>query len=105
MPPQSIVSSCLPGLGERLRRLREARGLSGADLSRMSGLSPALINKIERGDRAPLLTRAVALAHALGVGLADLVGPAAHAPLDGPPPVPPRPPRGRRPQKKVEEKV
>lgn len=54
-------------LGERVRGLRRARGLTQEALARSLGLSVAYVSLIERGGRNPPVTTVVAIAHALGV--------------------------------------
>ena len=60
---------------ERLRALREARGLRQATLARLAGVSPALISRMEDGSRpraaGPVLER---LAVALGTSTDYLLG-------------------------------
>lgn len=59
--------------GESLVTLwREERGLSQRDLATRAGISPAMLNEIERGKKSPSLPVAKALAKALGVGLDSL---------------------------------
>ena len=61
-------------VGPRLRGLREARGLSLADLSEQTGVSVSTLSRLETGARTPGLGHLVALARAYGVSLDDLVG-------------------------------
>jgi len=59
--------------GESLVTLwREERELSQRDLATRAGISPAMLNEIERGKKSPSLSVAKALAKALGVGLDTL---------------------------------
>ena len=57
----------LQRLGERVRGLRRAKGLTQEALARSLGLSVAYVSLIERGGRNPPVTTVVAIAHALGV--------------------------------------
>jgi transcriptional regulator with XRE-family HTH domain len=57
-----------------LRRLREARYLSQAELARRSGIGRDTINRLEKGDREAEPPTIERLAAALGVGMADLIG-------------------------------
>jgi XRE family transcriptional regulator, regulator of sulfur utilization len=50
-----------------LRRLRQDRRLTLEALSYLTGLSPAAISMIERGERSPTPETVVALARGLGV--------------------------------------
>jgi transcriptional regulator with XRE-family HTH domain len=49
----------------RVRTRREAKGITGADLSRRIGVSPAYVSQIEKGIRVPDIPVAVRIAHAL----------------------------------------
>jgi len=55
----------------QLRILRFCRGLSQDDVSRLSGVDPALVSRVERGVRISLRARA-AIAGALGLSVAQL---------------------------------
>jgi transcriptional regulator with XRE-family HTH domain len=61
------------GFAGRLRGLREAAGLTQAELSQRSGTHPTTVVKLEREERAPSLRLAAALAAALGVRVDDLI--------------------------------
>jgi transcriptional regulator with XRE-family HTH domain len=61
-------------LGERVRDLRRARGLTLAALAELSGVSRAMISKLERGEKNPTLVVAAKLAEGLGVTLSRLAG-------------------------------
>jgi transcriptional regulator with XRE-family HTH domain len=62
-------------IGERLKRLREMRGLSQNELARRAGISHPVISDLERGVREDMaVSTAKALARALGVSLEMLVG-------------------------------
>jgi transcriptional regulator with XRE-family HTH domain len=70
-----VVEEVVSGrLGERTRRLRRERGLTLDLLSRRSGVSRAMISKLERGEKNPTLVVAAKLAQGLGVSLSQLVG-------------------------------
>jgi transcriptional regulator with XRE-family HTH domain len=66
------VSSGL--LGERVRELRRRRGLTLERLAELSGVSRAMISKLERGEKNPTLVVAAKLAEGLGVTLSRLAG-------------------------------
>ena len=61
-------------LGERVRALRRERGLTLEGLARRSGVSRAMISKLERGEKNPTLVIAAKVAEGLGVSLSQLVG-------------------------------
>ena len=61
-------------LGERLRALRRKRGLTLEVLAGRSGVSRAMISKLERGEKNPTLVVAAKLAEGLEVSLSQLVG-------------------------------
>lgn len=60
--------------GQRLRRLRDAREWSQADLAERSGLSRSYIARMETRDVQPTLTTIDQLASALGLRRSDLLG-------------------------------
>lgn len=64
-------------VGDRIRELREQRGLSQAALRRVSGISISVIYRAERGDVVSPNT-ARRLAAALGCKPADLLPPVSH---------------------------
>jgi transcriptional regulator with XRE-family HTH domain len=61
-------------LGERVRALRRERGLTLEHLAGRSGVSRAMISKLERGEKNPTLVVAAKVAEGLGVSLPQLVG-------------------------------
>ena len=61
-------------LGERVRELRRRRGLTLDGLAEVSGVSRAMISKLERGEKNPTLVVAAKLAEGLGVTLSRLAG-------------------------------
>lgn len=54
---------------ERLRRAREARGLSQLDLANKTGLQPAAISHFETGQRSPSFDNLRKLADALSLSI------------------------------------
>ena len=60
-------------IATRLLALRQAQGLSLASLATRSGVSKAMISKVERGDSSPSASILGRLAAALGVPLAQLL--------------------------------
>jgi transcriptional regulator with XRE-family HTH domain len=61
-------------LGGRVRDLRQRRGLTLEELAGLSGVSRAMISKLERGEKNPTLVVAARLAEGLGVTLSQLAG-------------------------------
>jgi transcriptional regulator with XRE-family HTH domain len=59
--------------GRRLRKYREAAGLSQAELADRAGVHRRTVIKIERGEREPHWPTAVALAEALGKEVTDFL--------------------------------
>jgi transcriptional regulator with XRE-family HTH domain len=61
-------------LGQRVRALRRERGLTLDGLARRSGVSRAMISKLERGEKNPTLVVTAKVAEGLGVSLSRVVG-------------------------------
>ncbi len=61
-------------LGERVRELRRGRNLTLDELAGLSGVSRAMISKLERGEKNPTLVVAAKLAEGLGITLSKLAG-------------------------------
>lgn len=61
-------------LGPRLRELRTTRGLSLERLASRSGVSRAMLSKVERGENTPTITVLLKVASALEVSAAELIG-------------------------------
>ena len=61
-------------LGVRVRDLRKERGFTLEELAEVSGVSRAMISKLERGEKNPTLVIAARLAEGLGVSLSRLAG-------------------------------
>lgn len=59
-------------IGETVRRVRSSMGLTLGEVSKRSGVSRAMLSRLETGDVMPSLETLVALTGALGVGLASL---------------------------------
>jgi len=60
-------------VGERVRSLREAMGLSLRDLSRTSGVSAPMLSQVERGGTSPTLDVANRIASGLDLSLSQLL--------------------------------
>ena len=61
-------------LGERVRALRRERGWTLEHVAERSGVSRAMISKLERGEKNPTLVVAAKVAEGLGVSLSRLLG-------------------------------
>jgi transcriptional regulator with XRE-family HTH domain len=61
-------------LGEKIKRLREERGMPLSKLARRSGVSRGYLHLIEKGESSPTEEKLAAIAAALGVLISDLVG-------------------------------
>src|ERR671916_3400603 len=61
-------------LGAWVRGLRRERGLTLEELAERSGVSRAMISKVERGEKNPTLVVAAKLAEGLGITLSQLAG-------------------------------
>jgi transcriptional regulator with XRE-family HTH domain len=60
--------------GARIRRLREEQGLSISELARLSGVSRGYLHLIEKGENNPTQEKLAAIANALNVMVAELIG-------------------------------
>ncbi len=79
VPRPSPVSDPAPAIdradvGARLRRRRQANGLTLKELSERSGVTLSMISKAERGEVALTYDKFAALARALGMDFRDLFG-------------------------------
>ena len=72
--PDAVEEVASGRLGERVRALRRGRGLTLEALAGRSGVSRAMISKLERGEKNPTLVVAAKVARGLGVGLSQVVG-------------------------------
>jgi Zn-dependent peptidase ImmA (M78 family)/DNA-binding XRE family transcriptional regulator len=61
-----VTRSVAEQVGGRIRRAREARGLSQAELAEALGLSQAAISNIESGNRPVRVDELVSISHAIG---------------------------------------
>jgi transcriptional regulator with XRE-family HTH domain len=70
----------MSGVGQEIKRLREARGWIQARLAVEAGMAPSAVNQIENGKRSPSANSLNKLAGALGVEVRELF-PLGQAPL------------------------
>ena len=62
-----------PAVGDRVRRLCEAKGLSLRDLARTTGVSAPMLSQVERGETSPTLQLATKIASGLELTLSQLL--------------------------------
>ena len=67
-------------IGRRVKVRREAAGLTLDQLSRMSGVSKAMLSQVERSKANPTVVVLLKIAAGLGCSLDDIVGAAGGAP-------------------------
>jgi len=72
------------GFGQRLKELREARGLTGQQLAEAAGCHMMTISKLERGTQEPAWPLVLALCKALGVSCEAFTQEAEDRPAVGP---------------------
>jgi transcriptional regulator with XRE-family HTH domain len=65
-------------LARAVHDARQSRGLTGAALATLSGVSRAMIGKIERGEAQPTAALLARLSGALGMTLSELIAQAEH---------------------------
>lgn len=70
----SPAAPVMADLGPRIRRLRQDQGLTLEDLAIRSGVSRAMLSKVERSEKSPSLSIAVGIAGGLNVSLSALLG-------------------------------
>jgi transcriptional regulator with XRE-family HTH domain len=69
----TIIDGLDSRLGTRIRAERETRGWSLTDLAQRSGVSRAMINKVERGEASPTASLLSRLSGAFGLTLSTLL--------------------------------
>ncbi len=72
--PEDTLARYLEALGDRLRHLRRAAGLSQQALAERAGLDRTYVSAIERGRQNVTLAAVLRLAEALGVAPTSLLG-------------------------------
>ena len=72
-PISDAVETSAPGIGPRVRALREAMGLSLRDLGERAGVSAPMIGQVERGETSPTLAVAHRIASGLELSLSQLL--------------------------------
>ncbi|GAA3663768.1 helix-turn-helix domain-containing protein [Microbacterium marinilacus] len=71
-------SKILERVGPRLRAFRQALGLTLAELSAQTGLTPSTISRLERSQIGPSLEQLLSLSRVYGVPLDELVAAPSH---------------------------
>ncbi len=88
----STLTDVLGGIGPRVRRVRQDRGLTLVEVASQTGLSVSTLSRLESGKRRPTLELLIPLAQVLRVALDQLIS----APATGDPRVNLTPVRRRR---------
>lgn len=70
----AAIADALAQVGPRLRRLRDERGVTLAQLAETTGISKSTLSRLENGQRRPSLELLLPLARAHQVPLDELVG-------------------------------
>jgi len=71
--PDETATPLAGPIGARIRAWREQKGMTLTDLAEASGVSRSYLYQIERGASEPTVSKAVALARALGIALPTLL--------------------------------
>jgi transcriptional regulator with XRE-family HTH domain len=71
--PDEVVVDPSTAVGQRVKALREAMGLSLRDLSERSGVSAPMLSQVERGETSPTLASAAKIAAGLELTLSQLL--------------------------------
>lgn len=69
----AAAAVAVPPVGERIRALRDAMGLSLRDLAGRSGVSAPMLSQVERGETSPTLAVAAKIAAGLDLTLSQLL--------------------------------
>jgi transcriptional regulator with XRE-family HTH domain len=72
--PAGTIAAALDLVGPRLRRVREQRGVTLTEVSRVTGISKSTLSRLENGQRRPSLELLLPLAQTYRVPIDDLVG-------------------------------
>src|SRR6478672_9184750 len=69
----SAAAAPVPLVGQRVRALRDAMGLSLRELATRSGVSAPMLSQVERGETSPTLAVAARIAGGLDLTLSQLL--------------------------------
>lgn len=78
---ETVATEVDAALGQRLRALRQGKGLSAKETARRAGLSPSYLSRLENGHLSPTVTTLTRVAQALGESLATIFGSADVGPV------------------------
>jgi transcriptional regulator with XRE-family HTH domain len=73
MTDQPAVDGVLEQIAPRLRRARDEKGVSLAELARSTGISTSTLSRLESGQRKPSLELLLPITAALGIPFDDIV--------------------------------
>lgn len=73
MEDQPSVGAVIEQIAPRLRRAREKKGVSLADIARITGISTSTLSRLESGQRKPSLELLLPITAALGISLDEIV--------------------------------
>lgn len=73
MDEQPTVGAVIEQIAPRLRRAREKKGVSLADLGRVTGISTSTLSRLESAQRKPSLELLLPITAALGIPLDEIV--------------------------------
>ncbi|MFD1936266.1 MULTISPECIES: helix-turn-helix domain-containing protein [Nonomuraea] len=73
MDEQPSVGAVIEQIAPRLRRAREKKGISLADLARATGISTSTLSRLESAQRKPSLELLLPITAALGIALDEIV--------------------------------
>ncbi len=73
MDQQPTVSAAIEQIAPRLRRARQQKGVSLADLARATGISTSTLSRLESAQRKPSLELLLPITAALGIRIDEIV--------------------------------
>jgi transcriptional regulator with XRE-family HTH domain len=80
--------------GQRLREIRESRGLTQSALARLLGMADTAVSRLEAGGRDPSWATVISISRSLGLSPNDFLGDDDQpVPIEEPEPPPAPPPR------------
>ena len=60
-------------LGENIKKIREAKGMSQGDICRITAMDRGYISRVENGSKNPTISNLEKIAKALGVTASELI--------------------------------